>query len=156
MFSDQAVISIPYRLAISGLIISLTIPICLQSIAQIDAEMSRLIAQEIASDVKKAIETASYRYPGESRLLSIGSRLNLLNIGLKIIIGDRPGGENSHIITCRDGTGWQSTALVELGGSVAGICSPHYSSVILEKGSRDVLVEHSLTKFGDMIMVVPT
>lgn len=153
MISEEGVLSLPFRLAISMLVIAIAMPICMKSLADGGAEISRNAALDIAGDIARAISEVSSRPIGESRVLRIGEDIRLMNPGTSIEVGDFLGGRNFSVIRCSDSSGWSETQTMVLPIDIDGVCSPSYLPVKLSSGCGDIAVAHRGSHFEDIIML---
>jgi hypothetical protein len=153
VISEEGVLSLPFRLAISMLVVAIALPICMKSLTDGNAELSRNAAVDIAGDLAKTISEVSSRPIGESRILRIEEGLRLIGSGTSIEVGDFLGGRNFSAIRCSDATGWSKTLQIILPISIDGVCSPCYLPVVIGPDSSDITVAHRGSQFEDIIVL---
>lgn len=153
MISEEGVLSLPFRLAISMLVVAIALPICMKSFTDGNAELSRNAAVDIANDIAKAISEVSSRPFGESRVLRIEENLRSIGQGTSIEVGDFLGGRNFSAIRCSDATGWSKILRIVLPINIDGVCSSSYLPVIIGPGSGDIAVAHRGSQFEDIIVL---
>lgn len=153
MFSDEGVLSIPFRLAISVVVFSLAMPMCLSCIESGNIDLSRKAALEISQKVARVIETVSEGGIGEMRIVHIGDQISLLRQDVKIVIGDYPAGPNSALILCSDSKNWKRTVHLNLDRSITGVCSPELSPFVIARTSVSLTVSHQLVNNMNLLIV---
>ena len=153
MISEEGVLSLPFRLAVSMLVVAIALPICMKSLTDGNAELSRNAAVDIADDLSKMISKVSSRPIGESRVLRIEENLRLIGPGTSIEVGDFLGGRNFSVIRCSDATGWSKILQIVLPISIDGVCSSCYLPVVIGPGSGDIAVAHRGSQFEDIIVL---
>lgn len=153
MVSDEGVLSLPFRLAISMLVVAIALPICVKSLTDGNAELSRDAAVDIAGDLAKTISEVSSRPVGESRALKIRENLRLLEPGTSIEVGDFLGGRNFSFIKCSDASGWSRISQIALPIKIDGVCSSDYLPVIIGPDSGDFAIVHRGFPIEDIIVL---
>jgi len=150
---DEGVLSLPFRLAVSMLVVAIALPMCVRSLADGSAELSRNATVDIADGLAKTISEVSSRPIGESRFLRIEESLRLLDPGASIEVGDFLGGRNFSVIRCSDLTGWSKVLQMDLPVSIDAVCSSCYLPVVIGAGSGDITITHKGSQFEDIILV---
>jgi hypothetical protein len=153
VISDEGALSLPFRLAVSMLVVAIALPMCMRSLSDGKAELSRNAAIDIADDLANTISEVSSRPIGESRILRIGEDLRLLGSGASIEVGDFLGGRNFTVIRCSDSTGWTRVLQMDLPVGIDAVCSSCYLPFVMGSGSGDVTVAHRGSQFEDIIVV---
>jgi hypothetical protein len=153
LISEEGVLSLPFRLAISMLVVAIALPICMKSLTDGNAELSRNAAVDIAEDLAKAISEVSSRPIGESRVLRIEEDLRLIGSGTSIEVGDFLGGRNFSAIRCSDAMGWSNILQIVLPNGIDGVCSPRYLPVLIGPCSGDIAISHRGSQFEDIIVL---
>jgi len=153
VISEEGVLSLPFRLAISMLVVAIALPICMKSLTDGNAELSRNAAVDIADDLAKVISEVSSRPFGESRVLRIEENLRSIGPGISIEVGDFLGGRNFSAIRCSDDTGWSKILQIALPNNIDGVCSSCYLPVVIDSGSGDIAVAHRGSQFEDIIVL---
>lgn len=153
MISEEGVLSLPFRLAISMLVVAIALPICMKSLSDGNAELSRNVAVDIADDLAEVISEVSSRPFDESRLLRIGESLTSMSPGTSIQVGDFLGGRNFSAIRCSDATGWSRVVQIVLPINIDGVCSSCYLPVSIGPCSGDFTVAHRGSQFEDIIVL---
>jgi len=146
-------LSLPFRIAVSMLVVSLAIPLCVQSLCDGNMEVSRRVATEIAQEISNTARELSLRPVGESRLMSIGDCLSQLDPGMSVVVGSLLGEDNYSIIRCSDGRGWSRVVSVDLSPLVKGFCSPGSIPLTIGRDSGDLLISHSRNQIGEIIQI---
>lgn len=153
MNSDQGVVSLPFKLAISMLVISLAVPLCLQSLNDTNALLGRNAAVGIAERISRTVSELSMRPAGESRLLMIGDGLHGIGPGMSIVVGDVFDGENFSMIRCKDPSGWTKTIAIDLSPEIRGLCSGEFLPLSLDRYSGDILIAHKMMGSAHFILL---
>jgi hypothetical protein len=153
VISEEGVLSLPFRLAISMLVVAIALPICMKSLTDGNVELSRNAAVNIADDLAKTISEVSSRPIGESRVLRIEENLRLIDPWTSIEVGDFLGGRNFSAIRCSDAAGWTKTLQITLPINIDGVCSSHYLPVVIDSSSRDIAVAHRGSQSEDIIVL---
>lgn len=153
MISEEAVLSLPFRLTISMLVVAIALPMCMKSLEDGGSELSRNAAVDIAGDLSRAISEVSSRPIGESRILRIEERLRLFDPGTSIEVGDFPGGRNFSTIRCSDTTGWFRILHIILPTDIDGVCSPYFVPVTIEPDFGDIAISHGGTQSENIILL---
>jgi len=151
--SDEAVLSIPFRLAISIAVLSLVMPLCITCIETGNSELSRKAAFEICQRIGTEIEIVSIGGIGESRNLDISDRVGLLGSDIEIVVGDYPAGSNSSMISCSDSKGWKRAIRLDIGTAIIGVCSPALSPVTITRNSASICVSHTIIENMNLVIV---
>lgn len=146
-------LSLPFRIVISMLVVSLAIPMCVQSITDGNQDISRKVAVEIAQEISNTAREISFRPVGESRLISLGDYLSQLDSSISVVIGSLLGEDNFSFIRCSDGRGWSRIVLVDLPPLVRGFCSADSSPLTIGKDSGDLLISHMRNQIGEIIQI---
>jgi hypothetical protein len=153
VISEEGILSLPFRLAISMLVVAIALPICMKSLTDGKVELSRNAAVDIADHLSKLISEVSSRPFGESRVLRIAENLRSIDPGTSIEVGDFLGGRNFSAIRCSDATGWYKVLQITLPNNIDGVCSSFYLPVVIGPGSGDIAVAHRGSQFEDIIML---
>ena len=153
LISEEGVLSLPFRLAISMLVVAIALPICMKSLTDGNAELSRNAAVDIADNLAKTISEMSSRPIGESRVLRIEEDLRLIGQGTSIEVGDFLGGRNFSAIHCSDATGWSKILQIVLPNDIDGVCSSCYLPVVIGPYSGDIAISHRGSQFEDIIVL---
>lgn len=153
MLSNEAVLSIPFRLAISVVVLSLAMPICLNCMDTGEIELSRKAAFEICMRIKDGIELVATGGIGGSRVIELADKGALLRSGTEITVGDFPAGPNSSMIRCSDSGGWSRAIQINIDSGIAGVCSPILSPIKIDRHSRLILISHEIVDGLDLILV---
>jgi hypothetical protein len=146
-------LSLPFRIAVSMLVVSLAIPICVQSLCDGDLDISRKVATQIAQEISNTAREISLRPVGESRLMSLGDYLSQLDPGISLVIGSLLGEGNYSIIRCSDGRGWSRIVPVDLPPLVKGFCSSDSAALTIGRDSGNLLISHSRNQIGEIIQI---
>jgi hypothetical protein len=153
VISEEGVLSLPFRLAISMLVVAIALPICMKSLTDGNTDLSRNAAVDIAGDLAKAISEVSSRPIGESRVLRVEESLRSVGPGTSIEVGDFLGGRNFSVIRCSDASGWFVILQMILPVNIDGVCSSCYLPVVISPGSSDITVAHRGSQFEDIIVL---
>lgn len=128
----------PFRLAISAIILSLVLPICADCLVNGTHEISRMVAISISEDLSEAVVELAERSPSESRLLRISGSAELLGFHTTIRVGDDPTGRYRTAIICGDSTGWTFTLTLNVEDEIECICSDEMRTFEIGKGCGDL------------------
>lgn len=153
MRSEEGVLSLPLRLAVSMLVVSLALPLCLQSLSDGGRELARAAAVRISEEISKVAEEVSYRPLGESRVLRIAEEMRTLGKSISIVAGNLLGEENYSSVICSDPSGWQHIAPVDLPPVIVGFCS--FEMQLFEIGAvpGDILISHRSHPCGEIVQM---
>lgn len=153
---EEGVLSLPFRLGISMLVIAVAMPICLQSLADGRSELSRDAAVGIAARIADAVSEVAHRSIGESRVLRIGESLLDIGKGTSIVIGDLFGGKNYSLIRCSDDSGWSRIVPIDLPQDTDAVCSSLYLPLTLSSTPTDIEISHRGSQSEDVIILEGT
>lgn len=156
MLSDSGVLSIPFRLGISIIVLSLAMPICVNCMDSGSTELSRKAALEICQKLACTIEIVSRGGIGEMRIVDISERVGMLRPDVEISVGDFPSGHNSTMIFCSDSKNWRRGFHLDIGSSIDGVCSAGLSPVIITRMSTTVTISHQTIGALNLIIVGTT
>jgi len=138
--SSGGITSIPFRLAISVIILSLVMPICAECLVNGTHEISRMAAISISEDISRAaVELANGRL-GESRSIGISDRVDLLDFHTTIRVGDNPAGRYGTTIICSDKTGWTFTITMRVEDELECVCSDELNTFEIVNGCGDLIL----------------
>ena len=138
----------PFKLAISAIIISLVLPICADCLSNGTHEISRMAAISISEDISNAVVELAKRTAGESRLLRISYDADLLDFHTKIRVGGDPAGRYAVTIICSDNSGWTFSVTPNIEGEVDCICSAGFKSFEISRGCGDLkLIKDQMDDF---------
>jgi len=151
--SSDGALSIPFRLAISAVVLSMTMPICIDAIADEKDRLSENASIYIAEKIARTASDLSFRPVGESREIRIEKHLALVDSDILIIVGDIPGERNSSVVRCIGNDGWKRIISPRLGAGIQGICSRNGGSFIIHEGSHDLRMEHTYLNGKRVLMM---
>jgi len=149
----EGVLSLPFRLSITVIVIALVLPICIQCISSESEELSRRAAITIAERIAQTASELSNRPSCESRLMKIEKHLHMLTTKMYIVAGAMPGDQNSSLIRCYGNNGWKTTLHADLGLKIEGICSSNCSSFIITRNSGDLVMSRIQTERWDLLIL---
>jgi len=153
LHSEDAVMSLPLRLAISMLVVSIALPLCLQSLSDGGRELSRRAAMETAEEISRIAEELSSKPVGESRVLPVAAELRSVGPAVSIIVGSLLGEEGFASIRCTDATGWEVVMSVDLSPEIVGFCSYDLMPLTIGCDSGDILISHGRHPIGEVIQL---
>ena len=153
MLSNDGVLSIPFRLGISIVVLSLVMPVCVSCMDSGNTELSRMAALEICKKLAYAMEIVSQGGIGEMRVVDISNRIGLLRPDVEITVGDYPAGPNSTMIICSDSKNWKRVLNLDIDRSIVGICSPTLSPLTVTRQSATITVSHKIIENLNLIIV---
>lgn len=152
---EDAVTSLPLRLAVSMLVVSIAVPICMQSLSDGEREISHRSAMEIAQEISGIAEELSSKPVGESRILHIGDDLRAIGPVVSILVGSLLGNESYASIQCIDASGWRMVIAVELSPVIVGLCSFDCMPLTIGCDSGNLLISHVNHAAGEIIQAGP-
>ena len=155
MDSEEGVMSLPFRLAISMLIVSLALPICLQSISDGEREVSHRLARQAAQEISRIAEELSSKPVGESRMFEVSDDLRSMGSGISIVAGSLLGEDSFSSIRCTDATGWAVVVFVQLSPQIVGFCSFDLMPLTIDRNTGDILISHGRHACGEIIQLGP-
>lgn len=153
MDSEDGVMSLPFRLAISMLVVAIALPMCMQSLSDSGREVSRRAAVEAAREIAQVAEQISSRPVGESRVLWPGDDLSSVGPDISIVIGSLLGEASFAVIHCTDSTGWNVTVPVNLSPQIVGFCSFDLMPMTIGCDSGNLLISHCQHPIGELIQL---
>jgi len=151
--SEEGVMSLPLRLAVSMIVVSLALPLCLQSISDGGRELSRTAAMRVSEEISRAAGEVSSKPVGESRVIRTGEDIRALGQSVTIIVGRLLGEGGFDSIRCADSYGWTRLVRVDLSPEIVGFCSFDLQPVIIGAGSGDILISHGRHPCGDIVQI---
>lgn len=153
MLSEEGVISLPLRLAVSMLIVSLALPVCIQSLSDGERELARDAAVRMSEEISRAAEEVSSKPVGESRLITFRDFADMGRYSISLTAGSFLGEEDFSRIRCDDATGWAILIQVDLSPIIVGFCSFDLRPFSLGACSGDILISHGKHPCGEIIQV---
>lgn len=155
MDSEEGVMSLPFRLAVSMLIVSLALPMCLQSLSDGERDVSHRLARQAAQEISRIAEELSSKPVGESRVFEVGDELSSMGTGISIVAGAFLGEESFSSIRCTDATGWAVVVPVQLSPRIAGFCSFDFMPLTIDHNTGDIIISHGRHAGGEIIQLGP-
>jgi len=153
LLSDSGVMSIPFRLSISVIVLSLSVPICVNCIDSNNLQLSEKIAFSITQNLADTLAEISSKGFGESRIYDISRETKLLDPRVEIIVGDYPAGHFSSIIRCSGPGNWNRSVHIELGIGTVGISSADMSPFIVSKNTGRIRISHEFIDGMDLVIL---
>lgn len=156
MDSEEGAMSLPFRLAVSMLVVSLALPICMQSISDGERAVSRRVALLTAQEISRLAEELSSRPVGESRVMEVADDLRSMDFSILIVAGSTLGEDNFPILCCSDGTGWSIVMQVYFPPTIIGFCSFDFMPCTIDCNTGDLVISHGMHSLGEIIQLGAT
>jgi hypothetical protein len=151
--SKEGVLSLPLRLAVSMLVVSLALPICIQSISDGRRELSRTSCMELSEEIARMAEEVSSKPVGESRIIELDVIEWTEGKSIRITVGCILGENNFSVIRCTDDAGWSRLVQVDLSPSIVGLCSFDLRPFTISGQLGDLVISHVRHSCGEIVQV---